>query len=43
MVETEIKVVENGTGHWNSEVKFVHCGSVGRENGNHVAFFDTDG
>lgn len=43
MVETEVKVVENGTGHRNSEMKFVHCGCVGRENRNDVSLFDTEG
>jgi len=29
VVKTEVEVVENGTGHWNGEMKIIHGRSVG--------------
>ena len=42
-VEAGIDSVENGAGHGNSKVEFVHGGSVGRDDGDDVASLDAGG
>jgi len=43
MVKSEVEVVENGTRHWNGEMKLIHGRSVGGKDGDDIAFFDVEG
>ena len=42
-VETGIDSVEDGPGHRNSKVEFIHGGSVGRDDRDDVASLDANG
>ena len=42
-IEAEIDGVEDGTGHRNSKMEFIHGSSVGRDDGDDLASLDSDG
>lgn len=42
-IKAEIDTVEDGTDHRNSELEFVHRGSIGGKDGDDMAFLDANG